>query len=388
MLELLPPDLRYLIGEFAPLPYYLHPPPAEQWSLVRPHLPATTSEPIPTQVRLLWRYWNYQRFTASHAERAVTAGLNYVPLIKQFLFEYTDTADAGLAGAIIANGDENLFTQVLLPVLVDEGDQLQFGSKADLLLEASLLADNYTAVTAILGILAEHEDEPMGNRSYALIQSSRAFLYKYPRPLSSAQITQYIELMRDNEDEQCRVLAPVTLLSYGSPQSEFFKRAFFLLTDEELEDCAGHGIRNLVRREDLSLAIILLARQNTLEMRLTLLRVLFRNTKVSDTYAQQLFTLCYCPLLDVGAMLAELRVSANIYGISTTPTVAQHLRFVKLASHTVELPILMSQFIRGLKPTPHSEWTVPALISVFQALNPTYGPEELRELVPPLRREA
>ena len=370
----LPIDLWLEISNFTSLPYCIHTqiPVTEKWQHLRTTLPPTKKPPSDKQTQLLWRFWNYSRYAQRKVIPAIKHGLDYPPLLQRYVHDLQSTEEYRIVSTLLKVGAPKTIRETLLPAIRELHDSISFDKEVEIILTQALLYKRYNVVSCVMNTLAEHEDEPYGNRMFALHNSLEAFINQHPEPITGDELEKLLDIMQYQNPEDpeyfadYQVLPTLVAFLYGTQHKEFLARTLALIRQEEYQGLLYQS--NLIRQENLSYFKFIIAEFGerfplTVEIRRDLM-VLLYGVDCTEAFYVDFFNLFYQPGLGIAKVMAAERIirdPGRQYGMCT---LARHQRMLRFLVTKEGRESVLEEFAISLKP----EWNGAALGTLIKEL--------------------
>jgi hypothetical protein len=380
MLTSLPVDLLLELSNYTTLPYFVVIPTKDKWRHLRPGFvkPFTpVVRPSKPQIKLLWAYWNYQRYSAHKVVPAIENGLRYAPVLRRFLNDFRTVEELRMVTALLETRDSVVFAEVVQPAIVNCGDQLKFENNCNILLTQALLLGNKPAVQCVLETLEAHEDEVYMERYCSLRQAFQSYFYQRTTPITGDDLEYILQLSRfqmDPEmyDPESSLRADLTPLLYGTIHTELLTRALSQLTATEHSALMVES--RFVREENLGYFQYILKAVPTLAsdasmriLRPKLFKLLYAEVMdLSEQFFRQFFDMFYQPDMKLTAKLAsEWSLKAGQHPwIHKIWSVPQHQRMLREMVRREGKDATRKEFVGALT----SDWLGSSLATLMKEL--------------------
>lgn len=366
MLTSLPIELQLKLSEYVALPYCVRISDEEKWLHLKPDFvydEVEPAEPEPDQLKVLWSYWNHRRYGGQYLVPAIENGLRYVPLLKHYIAPLTSPETMRVAAALIQTNDEEVFSEVLEPMVIryiDNG-----GEGVTDLLSQAFLARNELAVTEILTIVAGLDDA--GSVYCELVRALKTYIYQRLTPITERELEFLLEIVeeykeQDETEEGGSVRLELVVMTYGTIHHELLTRAIEALPKVHPDNLTDLMDPEMYRRQSFDYFQFISKLPCFPEHlgRKILMSLLDLKAIVSDRFYQQFFSLFYKPNMKLAHCMASC--SCITEARAEPSHLKRYQRFLKeLIAHEGS-DAVREEFIEALRP----EWHGASLVTLMK----------------------
>jgi hypothetical protein len=365
MLTSLPIELQLKLSEYVALPYCVRISDEEKWLHLKPDFIIDEVEPVkpePDQLKVLWSYWNHRRYGGQYLVPAIENGLRYIPLLKQYISPVTSSEEVRIATALVQTNDEEVLSEVLEPMILAF---IENGEGVIRLLTQAFLARNELAVTRILGLIRQEDDDD--SVFYDFIMSLKSYLYQRLTPITGDELEFVLKIAEeykedDDVNEGYSIRVELVVMAYDTIHHELLTRAIEALPKVHPGNLAGLMDPAMYRLQNLNYFrfISKLPYFPEHQGRISLLSLLEKGEVFSDRFYQQFFSLFYKPNMKLAHCLASCRCITE--DRAEPSHLKRYQRFLtQLIAHEGSDAVRV-EFVEALRP----EWHGASLVTLMK----------------------